>query len=64
LTRQKRFIEEGSEEVVAKKKKNIADEPDAAFIKRAYANTIVPRVMRSSSKQPKNKFTKYDQARF
>ena len=65
LTRQKRFIEEDlEEEVVAKKKKDIGDEPDTDFIERAYANTIVPRVMGSSCKQPKNAFTKHDQARF
>ena len=41
-----------------------ADEPHADFIERAYASTIVPRVMGSSSKQPKDTFTKHDQARF
>jgi hypothetical protein len=64
LTRQKRFIEEDLEEIVAKKKKEIGDEPDADFIERAYANTIIPRVMGSSSKKTEKKFAKLDQARF
>ena len=63
LTRQKRFIEDDLEEV-AKKKKDIGDGPDTDYFERAYANTIIPRVMGSSCKQPKNTFTKHDQARF
>jgi hypothetical protein len=63
LTRQKRFIEDDLEEEVAKKKKDIGDGPDTDFFERAYANTIIPRVMGASSKQAKNIFTKHDQAR-
>ena len=64
LTRQKQFIEDDLEEEVAKKKKDIGDRHDTDFFERAYANTIIPRVMGALSKQPKNTFTKHDQAHF
>jgi hypothetical protein len=41
LRRQKRFIEEDFEEVIAKKKKYIGDESDANFIERAYMLTAL-----------------------
>ena len=71
LSQSKRVIEQDLEEDLENtgSKRARQNEPDIGFYERAYANrayanSLVPRVMGSSVKQSKVRFTKHDQADF
>lgn len=66
LSGSKHVIEQDMEEDIENEGcKRLRDhEPGADFLERAYANSLIPRVMRASTKQLKEKFTKHDRAVF
>ncbi|KAI9369358.1 hypothetical protein BJX61DRAFT_536488 [Aspergillus egyptiacus] len=62
LKRQQRLIEDDLEEELQVKKKRTAEQPDDGLLERAYASTMVARVMAASAKQKKAKA--FDQTQF
>ncbi|KUL89945.1 hypothetical protein ZTR_02890 [Talaromyces verruculosus] len=60
LSQHRRFLEADMSEEVESKKLRF-DEPSIEFYQRAYANSIVPRVMNATGRQPK---TNFDSKRF
>jgi hypothetical protein len=62
LKRQHKIIKEDLEDEIVKRQRNDNNEPGIDFLERAYADTIVPRVMGSVSKQKKQK--KFNQSAF
>lgn len=66
LKRSKRVIEQDIEEEVAynTEKRTRKGEPDIGFFERAYASSLVQRVMGCTEKKAEEGFSKHDQARF
>lgn len=66
LSRSKRVIEQDIEEELSynRRKRARKGEPDTGHLERAYANSLVLRVMGCSVKKKKDCFSKHDQARF
>lgn len=63
LQKSKRIIEKDIDEAITTYKRDRKEEPDVDFYERAYANSIVPRVMTASGNQ-KRVFSKHQQAKF
>lgn len=61
LNQQKIISEDMEDEIVVKRRRTNIDEPDIQFFERAYAATIVPKVMGATACQKKRRF---DTSRF